>query len=63
MATEPAQATCMDPMLQHLLESNLQKEVVTQELTQNLRIAMQELHHPSSRSLPRSPAFAHQAQQ
>lgn len=33
----------MDPMLQHLLETNIQQQAVTQELAQSLHVAMQEL--------------------
>lgn len=33
----------MDPMLQHLLETNIQLQAVTQELAQSLHAATQEL--------------------
>lgn len=32
----------MDPLLQHLLETNLQQQVVTQELAQSLHAVIQE---------------------
>lgn len=36
----------MDPMLKYLLETNLQQQVVSQELAQSLRAATQELLAP-----------------
>lgn len=71
MATDPVLYIGMDLMLQHLSETNLQQQAVTQELAQSV-------HHPGNftagivpfcccysppRSLQRSPLPAHLTQQ
>lgn len=38
MATDQAQASGMDPMLHHLLETNLQQQELNQELAQSVWI-------------------------
>lgn len=40
---EPTQTSGIDPMLQHMLETKLHQQAVTQDLAQSLRITTQEL--------------------
>lgn len=58
MAIDPAQAPGMDPILQHLLETNLHQQAVSQELAQSVwpitQEQMKQSHSAASIPLPDS---------